>query len=164
MDVRIGELLERLETTDTKAAWSLIRGATSKLFSLYNSLSIGLSVTDIAATIEDCANKLSDALESKKADIEVWEQILGTVEQRRKLAETERRRIVDSGKYLTLQEANAMTAFVIDTVLKNVSDPNERRRIGEQLKTFARKAEGWPQLQGADEDLDDVDEDNIIDA
>jgi hypothetical protein len=121
IDTRIAELLGMLEGADVKMAWAKVR-------------SVAYNLGNIAA-----CQDLKQAQDI--AAHEIWEGIRDFVEQRRKLADTERRRMVDAKKYLTLQQANSMMAYIIDVVLKNVNDPLERMKIADQLKTFALRGQ-----------------------
>lgn len=162
VDTRLAELLGLLDGAETKAAWAKIRGVGYKL----NLALSHESIEDLREAVETCKHELYEAIAIRTADHELWSSIMEGVEQRRKLADTERRRIVDAKKYLTLTEANAMMAFVIDAVMKNVASPQERMRISEQMRKFGAKSplqlsEAVP-VESEDDVIDMlVDEDDI---
>lgn len=126
IDTRVAELLERLEfdNADVVTAWVKVSRA-------YNLLDEDEIDED---TYVRALGLLHEAMTAKQADSELWKQIVQLVESRRKVAESERRRIVDSQQVMTVQEANIFVAFLMDSVMRNVTDPEEKRAISEDLK------------------------------
>lgn len=64
--------------------------------------------------------------------IEEWRKVrrlLGYVEQKRRLAETEQKRMRDMGQFINAQQANALLASVVSIIKENVTDPVVLSRI-----------------------------------
>lgn len=129
LDVRMGELLQRLDTTDSAAAWNRVAVATSMLAKMVSDGDLG--------GVADVVGLLRDAVDNHRDDSETWREIVMFIDQRRRVADVERRRIEAAKKYLTLQEANAMMAYFVSSVMKHCSSPQERARISEDLRIFA---------------------------
>lgn len=129
LDTRVGEVVERLDTADGADAWNKVRQAWYTLRNHKN-------VDDIV----DAEGLLEDALESYAGEEEIWKEVSGLIEQRRKVADTERRRVIDAHQYLSYNEAQAMLAFVIDTVFTYVEDSQVRNAISDRLKAFSAKS------------------------
>lgn len=123
VDTRIAERLEMLSSSDTEAAWVKVR-----------QVAIILDGDNISAEdIVKCRASLARAFEAV-ADNEVWTEVLELIERRRRLADTERRRIVDAQQMLTIQEANVLVATLMNIVMKHVKDPEIRRAIADEMK------------------------------
>lgn len=134
LDTRLSQMLARLETCDSNATWSKISRASMLLGKLM------CEEEADTADVEIIRKLLVEAMSARDADAEIWHDAIIIIDQRRKLADTERRRIVDAKRFITAEEASAMMAFVVDTIAKNVSSPLERRRISEQFKQFAQRS------------------------
>lgn len=129
VDVRLGELLQKLETCDSPQAWNRIAVAAAMLDKAIREQKFD--------SVSDVYEILQSAMTAHKDDGATWNEIVGLVDARRKVADVERRRIEAAKKYLTLQEANAMLAYFVNSVMKHVSSPAERARISEDLRVFA---------------------------
>lgn len=129
LDVRMGELLQRLETSDAPSAWNRIMVVAAQL-----EKAVAESKFDNAAAM---AETLRNAVCAHRDDREMWDEVVNLIDHRRKVADVERRRIEAAKKYLTLQEANTMLAYFVSSVMKHVSSPTERSRISEDLRIFA---------------------------
>lgn len=129
LDVRMGELLQKLETSDSPMAWNKIAVAAAILDKIID--------TGKFDELDNVSNVLHTAMTAHKDDRETWGEIAGVIDNRRKVADVERRRIEAAKKYLTLQEANTMLAYFVNSVMKHVSSPTERSRISEDLRIFA---------------------------
>lgn len=129
LDVRMGELLAKLETTDSVAAWNRVAVAANIL-----SKAVADGNMEEAA---DVVRLLLDAIQNHRDDREIWHELIKFIDSRRKVADVERRRIEAAKKYLTIQEANAMMAYFVSSVMKHCSSPQERARISEDLRVFA---------------------------
>jgi hypothetical protein len=124
IDSRIAERLEMLDSSDVKNAWMKVRQAYAILQRK--------TVSD--DDLIDVVGLMEESLAAKQADENVWQEVLVFVEQRRKIAETERRRIVDAQQTMTYQEANMLVAFLMNSVMEHVQDPEIRRAISEDMK------------------------------
>lgn len=133
IDVRLGEMLQMLETSDSPQAWNRISVACAML-----EKAVGDGKFDELPKI---AEILRNAITAHKNDQDIWSNVLNLIDNRRKVADVERRRIEAMKKYLTMQEANAMMAYFVDSVMKRVSSPQERALISEDLRQFVSRTE-----------------------
>ena len=67
----------------------------------------------------------------------IWGNVVPLLEQRRKLAETERRRIVDAQQMVTLEQMMALLAVVRDAINTHITDGPTRARIADELRALA---------------------------
>jgi len=171
MDARLAQQLRRLETNDSKEAWRLVSQAHVTLRMILDSPTGECDSDDLAAI----SLSLRNALDAHATDKEVWDDVQAIIMVRTKLADTERRRIVDARRFLTIEEANAMLAFVMDTVFTNVKDASVRAQIAERMKMFAQRSaqSGTQVIEQMPDDamIEDIDEraevvmgDEVIDA
>lgn len=134
IDVRVGELLQCLETADAPQAWNKIAVALAM---------IEKDIKDAKFdNLQGIVDVIRDAITAHKNDRDVWHELIHLIDERRKIADVERRRIEAARKYLTLQEANAMMAFFTASVMKHVSDPKERTLISNDMRVFGEDLEG----------------------
>jgi len=124
LDTRIAELLDMLGKMDVKQSWVWV----GRAYSIFNRQSV--SEDDWERGLE----LLNNAISSHEGDVNTWDEIKDIIERRRKLAETERRRIVKAQQMMTYQEANQFIAFLMSSIMEHVKDPVAKRAITEDLK------------------------------
>ena len=64
----------------------------------------------------------------------LWTDILGTVEQRRKLVETQRKFDLQEESVVTLEGVMVLMAAVLDAINRHVASDKERRLVGEAIR------------------------------
>lgn len=93
----------------------------SRLLELRDEISlVDVRMADLLAKLDE---------EVKPDDSEVWKEILSTVEVRRNLVESERKRLVEMSATLTIKEGMAMIAAVVALVRQHVTDPRAIQAI-----------------------------------
>jgi hypothetical protein len=124
VDSRITELTERLETCDNRLAWSKVDQAMLLIYKLGG----------LHESIDRAYQLLKQAKAAPAEEKEIWREINQLLETRRRLAQTEQNRIINAKQYLSLSEANAMLASVMEIVMNNVNDPTTRQLIATKLR------------------------------
>lgn len=124
LDTRISQCIERLETADTEVAWAKVKQARRRVEKA--------EVDD--ADLDFIFAMLDEAIEAKQDDRKLWVEITKLIEQRRKLSETEQRRIVSAKQMMTVEEANRLLAFLMNSINKHVDDTLVKRRIADDLR------------------------------
>ena len=124
LDTKIAEELQQLEYGDVIEAIGFVRQA-------YAVLQTGED------DIEGVMSLLSSAIEAATVSDSVWRTTVALVEERRRLVDTERKRQEDAGMYLSVAEANALLAYVVNTLVENVKDQTVLAAVSEKLKIFA---------------------------
>lgn len=128
LDSRMTEILEKLDGAVSDNAWMIVRRALAVL-----------KKKDVSADdIMDVTGFLEDALGMTATEQEVWQEVTMLIEARRKVADTERRRIVDAQKYMTYDEAHALMAFLVSAVSDVVDDEDKLVQILEKMKVVTR--------------------------
>lgn len=126
LDARTNELLSKVDQThDSAALWR----ATQVTFTR---LSASMQAKD-ADAITEHLTALGQLLNSGVADTELWHEIQSLIDQRRKLVESESRRLVELGSVLTVEQAMAFSSAVLAAVKSNVADPQALTAISEAV-------------------------------
>lgn len=129
LDTRISELVGRVDRGRAGRHWD---DAAKALDDLIGSSAIANKAEREAAAAA-AITELRRAIRGGKGDYMVWQEIGGTVEQRRKLVESERRRMVDLQQMITAEKAAVLIGALTDIVTRNVTDPETRKAISSEL-------------------------------
>jgi len=114
VDTRITDLLSRVDTGEAGVLWKTLK----KAYDDYR-----------AATIKKDALAMADALQTIEASIKqgnadyvTWSEVIDLVDRRRRLVESERKRLVEMQQTITTERAMALLGAVVDTIRKHVAD------------------------------------------
>jgi hypothetical protein len=127
-EARLSQLLERLSTAESGAAWRIVVDAVAALDASIRDKDVVLMEASLAKLREASRRGLSDAHQ--------WAEILVLLDTRRKLVEAERRHLVASQQMLSAQQAMALAAFVVDTVRRHVPDRQVIEGIRAELRGY----------------------------
>lgn len=120
IDTRLGELFQRLSGTETSLGWV-------KAHKLRQQEKVG-GPDGIKA-----GQELDQLLEEGLVDTATWNEIGSLIEQRRKCAESEAKRLAQLDQFITAKQANVLIAAIIKLVTDNVDDAGTRARIAQGL-------------------------------
>ena len=67
---------------------------------------------------------IGEAIQAGAESGQAWADIFTAVEQRRRLVESERKRMVEQQQYVTAEQAMLLVSALIDVVTKHVRDRN----------------------------------------
>lgn len=123
---RQGELLTHLDSGLALERWKEAQAA-------YDSLMAAVRAKD-SASLQAALHALGIALDAGMGDYAVWKELVELIEQRRKLVESEHKRLVAMQQMITAEQAMTLLAVVTDTVRKHVSDPAALAGISADLK------------------------------
>lgn len=118
VDSRLNDLLGRVDTGESGALWKQAR----KLLSDYRTTGEESHLYALGLTINEALD-----------DYAAWQEIQLLLEQRRKLVETERKRLVDMQQMITAERAMLLIAAISDTIRRHVSDRNVLAAINADL-------------------------------
>jgi hypothetical protein len=116
-DARLTDLITRLNDQDNAARWYSVRAA----FREYTQ-ALAHDGEEDAADPAMLLTRLEGAIFAGSDDDRVWDGIADVIEQRRKLVESERKRLVDLQQMLTAEQAMVLLSQVADTVRRHVTD------------------------------------------
>lgn len=125
LQARISDLLKRVDSGESGHLWRQL----GQVWSLYmEALTIGDEDEIVLKR-----RQIGDLIERGGADYKAWEELAKTVEQKRKLAELDRKRQVDLHLTIPVQRLTALVLMLNDSIranaVRHVSDDNERRRF-----------------------------------
>ncbi|MBI2934683.1 MAG: hypothetical protein HYY29_03830 [Chloroflexi bacterium] len=147
MDARLAELFEKLDKGESAAAWLHVAKAFKQLGSSED------------AVREMAMEAMQEAIEKGVRDLESWQEIHTTVEQRRRLVTDEYKVQTNLKQMMTAEKAMALLALVADVVRRAVTihceDKKQAQRImqavSQELNLASNLKEYSPRLalQGA---------------
>jgi hypothetical protein len=114
VDARLMDLLTRVHTGESVALWRALRKA-------YRALKLSQRAGDVGK-MKDAFAAMESHLESATADTEAWAEIHTLVEQRRKLADTESRRLLTLQQMITCESAMVLVGVVVEIVTQHIAD------------------------------------------
>jgi hypothetical protein len=129
VDTRLGELLGRLHTRESAAFWTALKDAKRRILS-------NPTGEDLKATMAS----LLDTIDAGGAEYELWAEITPLLETRRKLVESERKRLVDMQQMITAEEAMTLVAGLLRAVKRNVQDVGSLNAIQTEFISLVGRA------------------------
>jgi hypothetical protein len=126
VDARLADLLGRLDSGESGAAWR-------KALEQYAALQEAIDAGDPAA-LKSALDSLGSVIRRGLADYAAWGEVLVTLDARRKLVESERKRLVQLSQMITAEQAMVLVTAVISLVKDNVDDQRALARISDGLR------------------------------
>lgn len=139
LDVRLTELYENLHKSEPAEVWLDLK---SKFIEWQDGEKLLPKLEDDARERQIQMNEqmkdkfdllLTFGANEQSKDERIWDKIISLSEQRRKLVDSESKRVKDSQQSITTEEFNKFVRFILAVILENVPDHQTRARIAEQL-------------------------------
>lgn len=134
LDARLADLLGRVDSGESGTLWQELRTA-------WKTVKRAPDAEDAAAI---AFAELGPLIERGYQDTQAWGEIGRIIEQRRKLAESERKRLVEMQQMMTAGQAQLLIARLYDVVTQHVSDRAAIAAIGAELEALAGAGEPVP--------------------
>ena len=128
MDARIQDLLKRVDSGESRQAWEKAQ----KAFRTYQAALDRSEGTEAKLAL----HKLQEILLYGLGDTAAWNDLNAQIALRMKLAESERRRLVELSQTITVEKALLLVAQLAGVVKQNVKDPQERAAIARELRAI----------------------------
>lgn len=125
VDVRLTDLLRKVDTGDTRTAWQIAGDLISDLDD-----AVEAKKTDAVKTI---LTGLKAIFLKGFGESEIWQQILEAAEARRKLVESEQKRQTLNRQMISAERVMLIIAALQDSVRKHVTDPDIRAAISADI-------------------------------
>ncbi len=116
IDSRISDLLGRVDTGESGEIWKQLRSA-------YNELVEANRKGDLIGAT-DAMFSIGSLIGEGAQDYATWNEVLSVVEQRRRMVESERKRIVEMQQTLTIEQAMLMIGALTGIIRTHVTDRN----------------------------------------
>ncbi len=114
VDARLADLLARVDTGESGALWRNLMAAREEL----------LARRKASDTLGQMAalNLIMELISQGHADYRAWGEVAAVLEQRRKLVESERKRLVETQQMITTEQAMVLIQALLASVKEHVSD------------------------------------------
>ena len=127
-DARLADLLARVDTGESGALWQSLQALRMEVIACKRA---GDSVGQTVAL-----NALLDTVGQGHADYRAWAEIGGVIEQRRKLVESERKRLVEMQQTLTVERAMLLIGAISGVIKAHVHDRTTLAAIGRDIESI----------------------------
>ena len=131
VDARAQDLIAQLGTGESPKAWLAAGGAVKALIA-----ELGRDEPD-QEMVKATLGRLEDIVRQGMGDIPIWDAAAELFETRRRLADTERKRLEAMQATITAEQALAFVQAVLNVVQQRVSDPVELQAITTDLARLA---------------------------
>jgi hypothetical protein len=123
---READLLGRVDTGEAGAHWRGIRQALADFR--------GAQRREDGAAAGSALREMERLVDLGIADYRAWAELLATIETRRRLADTERRRLEAMQQMITTERAMLLVAALVDAVRRHVDDRRILDAIGREVE------------------------------
>lgn len=114
LDARLLDLLSRVDTGESGALWQRLQDARIELLAAKQG---GDATGQVVAL-----NRILDLIRQGHADYRAWGELQTVLEQRKRLIESERKRLVEMQQMVTSQQAMGLISAILESVKRNVTD------------------------------------------
>ena len=148
-DENVVSMIEEVRLCDTRILDCLDKLSTGESGNLYKTLreQLGVIVEALATgdlgEVERVLETVQRLVDQGAADWEIWRELSHWMEQKKRLVETEIKRVVAGKMYFTFQEVQAFLGLMMMEVRHIVGDGDVLRQIERALRT---RAAGTPAL------------------
>ena len=126
VDARIAELIERLTTGESGQGWREVQG-------LYAALTAAVPTGD-AAIFQAAMDALGEAVRRGGSDNQVWDELGGWMDSRRKLVESERKHLLEQQQMITIERLMILAAALVESVHRHEPDPTISAAIAADIR------------------------------
>jgi hypothetical protein len=135
IDARLVDVLSRVDTGESGHLWRRLLEAKRAFMSARR--------TQDAALITQTMDDLLDLINPGYLDYAAWEDVLKLVRDRKSLAESERKRLVQMQQVVTSEQAMGLVQALVESVRSHVHDEHALRAVAADV---ARLVAGRPDL------------------
>jgi hypothetical protein len=114
VDTRLAELIERVGAGESKDLWHTLKATNAEL-------NVAIRSKD-TAKMALAVRKIGELIDQGIGDHQAWVDVFDVIEQRRKLVESERKRLVEMQQMITSERAMLLIAALVDVVRNHVTD------------------------------------------
>lgn len=137
-EARVAQLLNRIDTGESGKHWADMQTAVKKLRWAMD------HPTDPTAAqmMIDQMQELDRVIKAGKADYMVWSDVFEAIGVKSKLVEIERKRLVDAGQMLSLQQVTNLLLGITAAIKEHVTDDQALRQISMRIRQLTDNAVG----------------------
>ena len=151
VDLRVDELYSSIGQTGNARA---LKGIRAKLVEFKTVGSRGGKGAVGAARI--ALQQLEELIDAACTTAATWEELRDTIELRRRISESETRRLKDMHQTITAERALALMALLVQRVKQHVTDPQALTAISSEYRRLVGGSGGEPAAAGSRDDPGDT--------
>lgn len=114
LDARIEDLLSRVDTGEAGEIWKMAKSA-------FSGLKVAVRQLD-TVKIATALDEIETLINGGYNDFSCWREIGEAVELRRKLVESERKRLMEMNQIITAEQATILLTTILDVIRRKVND------------------------------------------
>ena len=126
LDARLADVLQRVDSGESGAPWRRLKAA-------HHDFSEARRRNDTGA-MRVALDDLLALIAQGHSDAAAWAEVMDLLDQRRKLVESERKRLVEMQQMITSEQAMALLGVVVDTIKRHVPDRQALSAISADLR------------------------------
>jgi len=127
VNTKLQDVLERLhQDGEGPGAWQQLRDA-------HQRLEQAVARDDANATHTGLV-MLGEAIAGGRDESTAWRMILELIEQRRRLVDTERKRLLDEDQVITVDRLMVLVGALVDIIRRNVASREERAAVSNEIR------------------------------
>jgi hypothetical protein len=134
LDVRISEAVQRASAGEGGQLWPELKNVLRDFLR-------GLTKRD-SEGMRTPLQRMEQLIEQGAEETALWDEIVRLLDQRRKLVESERKRLVEMQQIITTEQAMTLLAVILDTIRRHVVDRKALGAIGADLARLVAGAAG----------------------
>lgn len=131
IDARVIDLVQRVDTGEAGDTWR-------KLGRAYDEM-VRATKAKNTAGMRAALEQIGDLIDKGKDDYAAWDEVTNLLEQRRKLVETERKRLVEMEQMITSERAMMLVGAVAGVIKAHVSDPKQLAAISRDIGAILKR-------------------------
>lgn len=141
VDSRINQLMARAQTNESSEKWQQIKVAILNMEATLNDRSGKKSAEQRARDLKIALQEAKAIMRSGCADEKTWQEIQNLLDLRRKLTDSEQRRLERMNQFITSQDAFGLISQVLDSIKRNVTDKGAKARIAADIQRVMSPAD-----------------------
>ena len=134
VDARISELLARIDKGESGRIWAKLAVAKTEFIAARNAHDI--------PTMDQWLSDILRLIDAGNADWMIVADIVRLQDHKRKLGESERKRLIEMRQIITAEQAAVLLGAITDIIVRNVTDRDTRARISAELTRIADSSTG----------------------
>lgn len=134
IEAKTADALERMTTGDGAAGVTAWMDLTAAYASLRTEL---VRPEPDPARLRSAVVGMDHAVQRGGDEARAWREILGLIEARRRLVDTERRRLSDEDKAISIERLMVLCTAIIDVIRRNVASREQREAMANEIRLLA---------------------------
>lgn len=149
IDTRLSEVLARIQTGESPNAWLLLGGLVQELAEQVRAFEDAEEPDDVVEQIAQTGERIGDVVRRALSEESAWEHARLLINQRMKLVESERKRLVDLQQVMTSEQVLVLAGALVASVRQHVADPRVLGAISADVDRLLSRSDQGRTLAGA---------------